>query len=291
MPETMRVLSPHPNILAFYDGRIAGVRFSDEPNWVDDGAFDVGIASYAILSGTEALIYDTHVSLAHARFIRETLENRGCTRLTVVPSHWHLDHIAGNEVFADCPIIANELTLQHLQHHKAAIETGTSSGLPAIAPLILPSQTFRSSMELTIGAIKLQLIQFNIHSDDGTVIFIPKEGILLAGDTLEDTITYVAEPQHFDQHLIDLGRMKDLKPVKILPSHGCPDRIAAGGYEPQFIEAAIAYTQFLQCVKHEPALAEVPLQNIIQPWLDNGTLVWFEPYAEVHASNVKLAML
>ena len=37
---TMRVLRPAPNVLAFYDGRIAGVRaHSEAPNWLDDGAY------------------------------------------------------------------------------------------------------------------------------------------------------------------------------------------------------------------------------------------------------------
>jgi hypothetical protein len=38
---------PAENIFAFYDGRIAGYRFAEGPNWVDDGALSLGISSYA----------------------------------------------------------------------------------------------------------------------------------------------------------------------------------------------------------------------------------------------------
>ena len=56
--------APAAGILAFYDGRVDGYRFAAEPNWVDDGALSLGIASYALVEGDEALIYDTHVSVA-----------------------------------------------------------------------------------------------------------------------------------------------------------------------------------------------------------------------------------
>ena len=47
----LRVLRPADGIYAFYDGRIEGYRFAEEPNWVDEGALALGIASYALLSG------------------------------------------------------------------------------------------------------------------------------------------------------------------------------------------------------------------------------------------------
>ena len=54
----LRTLRPAPNVLAFYDGRVPGQRFLAGANWVDDGAISLGVASYAILDGDQALIYD-----------------------------------------------------------------------------------------------------------------------------------------------------------------------------------------------------------------------------------------
>ena len=73
----MRVLRPAEGVYAFYDGRAEDHRFADGSNWVDDGALSLGIASYAIVSGREAVVYDTHVSVEHARFIRVLLEGDG----------------------------------------------------------------------------------------------------------------------------------------------------------------------------------------------------------------------
>ncbi len=69
MTEHMRVLEPGPEILAFYDGRGEGYRFDPKPNWVDDGALGLGIASYAIVDGDEALVHDTGTTLADGRFV------------------------------------------------------------------------------------------------------------------------------------------------------------------------------------------------------------------------------
>ena len=73
----MRVLRPADGIVAFYDGRVEGYRFAEGLNWVDDGALGLGIASYAIVDGDEAVVYDTHVSVEHARFVRADARGRG----------------------------------------------------------------------------------------------------------------------------------------------------------------------------------------------------------------------
>ncbi len=69
---------------------------------------------------------------------------------------------------------------------------------------------------------------FDIHSDDGVVLYLPEARLLLAGDTLEDTVTYVAEPENLARHLPELDRLVALGATRILPNHGCPGRIAAG---------------------------------------------------------------
>ncbi len=282
----LRILRPAPHVWAFYDGRVPGYRFAPGANWVDDGALSLGIASYAVVDGAEALIYDTHCSLPHARRIRDTLEAAGVRRFTVVLSHWHLDHVAGTEVFADSPILANARTAHHLQTHRAAIETGTSSGAPAIAPLILPTRTFTDRADLLIGRLHIDLIQCNIHSDDATVVWLGQDRILLAGDTVEDTVTYVSEPGHLASHLCDLDRLAALDPRIVLPNHGAPGPIAAASYGTATIRATQDYIRTLLAARSDPALAARALEDWIAPALASGALTWFEPYRAIHARNL-----
>jgi glyoxylase-like metal-dependent hydrolase (beta-lactamase superfamily II) len=286
----LRILSPAENVLAFYDGRVEGYRFAEGANWVDDGALSLGIASYAVIDGDHALVYDTHVTLDHARAIRQALEDRGVSRFTVLLSHWHLDHVAGNAVFSDCEIIANARTAEHLAKRKAAIESGTHDGPPAIAPLILPTRTFSGRMKLDIGSLTLDLIEADIHSDDATVVWLADQRLLLAGDTMEDTVTYVVEPEGFDKHLSDLDRLAGFDPAGILPNHGDPDRIAAGGYAKTFIRATQQYIRALRRCASDAALREMPLKDLVAGPLGAGWITYYPPYEGIHRGNVETVM-
>lgn len=280
---TMRVLAPYPHILAFYDGRVPGVRLhSAAPNWLDDGAYEAGIASYAVIDGAEALVYDTHISLAHARIIRDTLEARGVRHIKVLLSHWHDDHVAGNAVFGDCEIIANRLTADILAEKRAVLETGD----PPICPLVLPTRTFEGEMTLTIGSIPLIFRQVDIHSRDGTVVLLPG-GLMLAGDTLEDPITYVDEPERLSLHLADLRRMKGWNLRAILPNHGAEEVIASGGYTPEIIDETITYIEELTLRTNDLKVKCEPLSQLLAAAFARGTLKYHAPYEAVHRQNVE----
>jgi glyoxylase-like metal-dependent hydrolase (beta-lactamase superfamily II) len=282
----MRVLRPADGVIAFYDGRVEGYRFAEGPNWVDDGALSLGIASYAVIDGDEALVYDTHVSVEHAGFIRRLLEDEGIARITVVLSHSHLDHVAGTAAFDDCEVIANERTAELLTSKRAAIEAGTESGPPAIDPLVLPTRTFSERERLEVGDTAVELLHVDIHSDDATVLWLPERGLLFAGDTMEDTITYVAEPDGFDRHLADLDRLWELEPDLILPDHGDPDVIADGGYSKGLVRATQQYIRALQRMPDDPSLGDVDLRELIAGPLSAGWIRYFEPYEAVHRENV-----
>jgi cyclase len=283
----VRILHPADGIVAFYDGRIEGYRFSDDPNWVDDGALALGIASYAIVAGDEALIYDTHVSVEHARFIRQALEAQGVKRFVVLLSHKHLDHIAGTAAFADCEVIATARTAEALARHQSAIEAGTQAGPPGIDPLVLPTRTFEDRMTLDVGGLHLEAIHVDVHSDDAAVIWMAQQRVLLAGDTLEDTVTYVAEPGGLDRHLGDLDRLWELSPDRILPNHGDPDVIAGGGYPKGLIRATQDYVRLLQRCRHEPQLRAAALTELVADSLDAGWITYYAPYEAVHLENIK----
>lgn len=290
MTTLLRVLRPAPNVFAFYDGRVDGYRFAEGENWIDDGALSLGIASYAIVDGADALVYDTHVTVQHAAFIRKTLADADVKNFTVVLSHWHLDHVAGSEAFADCGIISNKRTLDHLTRRKAAIESGEYSGPPVINPLVLPTQTFEGRMQLQVGKLTVELIEANIHSDDATVLWLASERLLLAGDTLEDTVTYVGEPENFDIHLAELDRLWELKPERILPNHGDPEIIALGGYERTLIRANQQYIRMLKRCVAEPELRTKPLQEIINGPLEAGWVNLFAPYEAIHRQNIEVVL-
>ena len=286
MGSSLRVLEPAPGVLAFYDGRIPGVRLhSAAENWLDDGAFALGIASYAVIDGEDALVYDTHITLAHARLVRQTLEARGVRRMRVVLSHWHDDHVAGNAVFADCEIIANAETDALLRANQARLEGAD----PPIRPLVLPNRLFEDRLALEVGAVPVELIQMDIHSRDGTVALLPG-GLLLAGDTLEDPVTFVDEPERLEAHLEGLQRLAALGARRILPNHGAAEVIAAGGYPPELIDATALYVARLLQLRRAPELAALDLATFAADAFATGAIGYFPPYEGVHRRNIEAVL-
>lgn len=283
----MRVVQPFSHVLAYYDGRIPGLRVhSQAPNWLDNGAFGLGTAAFAIVDGSSAIVYDTHMSIPHARRMRAELEARGITDMRVVLSHWHPDHVAGNAVFADCEIIANSHTMRLLEQNREALETGD----PPIAPLVMPTTIFEDETVLQVGKLRLELRRFDIHSIDETTIIIPELRTLLAGDTLEDTVTYVTEPDRLENHLADLARMRNLDIDTILPNHGTIEKIARAGYDKSFITATELYVQRLAAMPSRLDDARLDLKSFAAEALATGAVEYFEPYEWVHGANVQAVL-
>lgn len=283
----MRILKPSDDIYAFYDGRRANGGSDNAGTWVEEGALSLGIASYAIVDGDEAMIYDTHVSLDRAELVRRTLEQRGVKKFTVVLSHWHLDHVAGNGVFSDCDILASPRTRDYLLRHREAIEAGEHEGPPAINPLVMPTRAISERTSLAVGNLEVELIPVDIHSDDATVIWLPGRKVLLAGDTVEDTITYVMEPEKLDVHLTGLAQLGALGAEWVLPSHGSPERIAAGGYSDGLIHATREYVGELMRIREEPGLGNAALRDLLSGPLKANWISYFPPYERVHQTNLR----
>jgi glyoxylase-like metal-dependent hydrolase (beta-lactamase superfamily II) len=283
--DDIKAIEINDHTLAFYAGR-DWTRIRDEPNWLDDGAMKLGIATHAIYKNDKAVIYDTFADIRQAKWVRNYLENVGIKQFTVVLSHWHLDHIAGNEVYKDCNIISNALTRELLFKNKTDIEMGCSDGPPEIKPLILPNITFENTINLYLDDLQLELLNIDIHSKDGTIIYIPNDKILLAGDTLEDSITYIDEPENLVKHVKNLQKLKQLSLLSILPNHGDPNVIKDGGYDKTLIDATINYITRMVSRAHDKDFLKSSMKSYLREEFEQGWIHYYEPYEEVHSENL-----
>jgi len=283
--DDIKAIEINSHTLAFYAGR-DWTRLIDEPNWKDDGAMKLGIATYAVYKENKAVIYDTFADIRQAMWVRNYLEKMGIDQFTVVLSHWHLDHIAGNEVYKDYNIISNAMTRELLFKNKKNIEMGCSEGPPEIKPLILPNITFDIKTSLYLDDLQLKLRKINIHSKDGTIIFIPSDKILIAGDTLEDSITYIDEVENLVEHVKNLQQLKQLSPTTILPNHGDPKVIEGGGYDQTLIYATINYITRIVSRAHDKDFLTSSMKSYLREEFEQGWVHYYEPYEVVHKENL-----
>ena len=187
-------------------------------------------------------------------------------------------------------MIANERTAERLAANRRAIEAGEHEGPPGIDPLVLPTRTFSGRERLDVGGISVELVETQIHSDDATVIWMADRRLLLAGDTMEDTVTYVTEPEALETHIEELDRIDQLRPERILPCHGDPEVIASGGYSRGLIRATQQYLRGASAQQGGPGAARDALARADRGPARGGWIRYYEPYEAVHRENLENVM-
>ena len=283
------VVEINDHLLGFYAGRDTpddGTDPAARDSWVWWGALSLGLCSYAVHADGAAVVFDSMALPEQARWIREHLRGRGADRLALVNSHWHLDHIAGNAVYGEGPIIAHALTREYMVRHRHAMERGELWGPPGVS-VALPGITYRARMDIHVGDIVLELHHFAIHSQDGTLLYLPADRIALVGDMLEDTVPFIWDPADVPLHLKELERMKTLGMERILPSHGDPKAIRQGGYAPPFIDAVSGYLSRMMRRADDPGYMESALSDFVGDYVERGLLHYFAPYEETHRQNLR----
>jgi glyoxylase-like metal-dependent hydrolase (beta-lactamase superfamily II) len=204
-----------------------------------------------------------------------------------VNSHFHLDHVGGNEAYRDDIIIASKGTRDTLIERKEAIETGKMWGPPPVSPLILPNAVFERRMDVVIGDVKVELHNVNIHTRDSTVAYISADKILLPGDTIEDSVVFISTPDNVAEQIGNLTAMQDWDIARIYPNHGNIAVIRKGGYDKGLIEATRIYLRNMIRRAKDPDFLNISLEAVIGVSLDKGWVSLWEPYRHVHEVNRK----
>jgi glyoxylase-like metal-dependent hydrolase (beta-lactamase superfamily II) len=254
---------------------------------VDFGSWGLGICNYVVYKDDTAIVYDTGNLSQTAQWIRSYLAKKGVQHFIVVLSHWHLDHIVGNPLYSDSTIISLKATREALVKNKAAIEAGKQWGPPAVE-VVLPDVTFEDRFEIHLGNLKVQFFNFNIHSRDGNLMYIPADKALFAGDTLEDTVTVIGQPEGIPTHITELKRLRAMNIKQIFPNHGNPDVIKQGGYTKTLIDTVSEYNVNMLSKVRDPGYLDMPIESFIPKALARGVVSIWEPYRIVHERNLKI---
>jgi glyoxylase-like metal-dependent hydrolase (beta-lactamase superfamily II) len=186
----------------------------------EDGGGAVANAGIIDL-GNKTIVFDTFNTQQAAGDLKEIAEKITKKPVSwVVNSHWHGDHIRGNQIFKNCNILASEITLHKmnenhpqriakqkddisglnkyidslLQQSKVSINTELEHqikflreialSLPTLE-LVLPQFTFKS--EFTFYGTKRKAIISSFgrgHSDCDSILYLPEDKIIFMGDLL-----------------------------------------------------------------------------------------------------------
>ncbi|HMN70505.1 MAG TPA: MBL fold metallo-hydrolase [Rhodoblastus sp.] len=162
----------------------------------------------------------------------------------VVLTHYHAVRVLGASGYAGAEIIASDVTrglIVERGRQDMDSEIGRFPrlfrGKESIPGLTWPHVVFHNRMTLWMGEREVQIIHVGrSHTAGDTVVWLPKERVLFAGDTVEFGATPYCGDAHFKDWPATLAVIRALKPEKLVPGRG---RCLVGEKE---VEEAIAGT-------------------------------------------------
>jgi glyoxylase-like metal-dependent hydrolase (beta-lactamase superfamily II) len=165
-----------------------------DPAWAAIAVPDTGSVGNAgfVASAAGTIVFDTSLTPQAARELRAAAE-QVAPIVGVVDSHWHGDHVRGNVVFRDVPIVATRRTAELMKEAWPNVEAMKqedrtphleAGGTPAEVArtideveLVLPTETFDERLELGGGVLET-LGGGHTESD----AFLTVGDVLFAGD-------------------------------------------------------------------------------------------------------------
>jgi glyoxylase-like metal-dependent hydrolase (beta-lactamase superfamily II) len=202
-----------------------------------------GDPNTGIIVGDDAvLVADTQATPAMAQdVVRRIREVTDKPIKYVVLTHYHAVRVLGASGFKPQEIIASqdtyELIVERGEQDKAS-EIGRFPRLfrdvESVPPgMTWPTITFNRKMTVWLGKLEVQLLQLGRgHTKGDTVVWLPKDRVLLSGDLVEFDATPYAGDAYFKDWPKTLENVAALKPTALVPGRGPAllgeERVAAG---------------------------------------------------------------
>jgi len=144
----------------------------------------------------------------------------------ILLTHSHWDHTA------EVALLKEKLNIPVYVHQDDAgnLETPGSDGLPLFFPIqgVKPDGSLFDGQELNVGSLYIQVIHTPGHTPGGVCFYLPKEKILISGDTLfRGTIGNLSFPTARPSLMwSSLKKLAALPPeTGVYPGHGAPTTI------------------------------------------------------------------
>ena len=207
--------------------------------------------------GGSTLLFDTGLTPQSAGDLREvSIHLTGRAPTIVVNSHYHNDHIRGNQSFQESTIISssqirdlidskgreeiesdkkhatqqlnniNELRKSDKPEDRAYVELfqpyweGIITSLPSLE-LRLPMLSFTESLTIHGSDKTAILTSFSDgHTDNDCILFLPDEGVMFCGDILFAGYHPYLGDGYPDSWLMILDQLKEMNAEVLIPGHG-----------------------------------------------------------------------
>ncbi len=185
--------------------------------------------SGVVIGDSSVLVVDAQATPAMARDVIariRTITDKPVRH--VVLSHYHAVRVLGASAYEGAEIIASDVTRELIvERGQQDMESEIGRfprlfrGKESIPGLTWPSIVFHKRMTLWLGSREVQIIHIGrSHTAGDTVVWLPKERVLFAGDTVEFGATPYCGDAHFTDWPATLDAVKTLGPERMVPGRG-----------------------------------------------------------------------
>jgi glyoxylase-like metal-dependent hydrolase (beta-lactamase superfamily II) len=190
-----------------------------------------GDPNTGIIVGDDAvLVADTQATPAMAAdVIRRIREVTDKPIKYVVLTHYHAVRVLGASAYKPQQIIASQDTYDLIVERGEADKASEIGRFPRLfsnvetvpAGVTWPTITFTGKMTLWLGKLEVQILQLGRgHTKGDTVVWLPKDRVLLSGDLVEFDATPYAGDAYFQDWPRTLDNVAALKPLALVPGRG-----------------------------------------------------------------------
>lgn len=145
-------------------------------------------ANAGFVIGTDGvLVIDTFENAAAAKMLLDQIRQK--TNLPVrfvVNTHYHLDHVAGNNIFAAAGAVVlaqeNVRGWERTENKKFFGPKITAAQTQMVESLGLPSITYKDGVTLYLGSREVIVRSFPGHTGGDSAVFVPDANVVFTGD-------------------------------------------------------------------------------------------------------------
>ena len=207
-----------------------------------------GDPNTGIIVGDDAvLVADTQATPAMAAdVIRRIREVTDKPIKYVVLTHYHAVRVLGASAYQPQQILASQDTYDLIVERGEQDKASEIGRFPRLfrnvdtvpAGMTWPTMTFSGKMTLWLGKLEVRLLQLGRgHTKGDTVVWLPKDRVLLSGDLVEFDATPYAGDAYFQDWPQTLDNIAALKPRALVPGRG-PALVG-----PEQVQSGLAYTR------------------------------------------------
>ena len=204
-------------------------KISDHVFVIPDGSVSLVPNVTIVVGNRTTLVVDTGLGARNGQTVlREVAKISKNTDLALATTHFHPEHDLGAHAFpASTKMYRSRDQQAEIDESGLDIAKRFASFSPLTAELLQGAEfrkadvLFDKEQTLDLGSVRVRMIAMgNNHTRGDTAFWIEPDGILVSGDVVMSTMPNIGGTSTLSTWLQSLDRFEQLKPRRVVPSHG-----------------------------------------------------------------------